>query len=135
MPCYTPEVFVSKQEWLLRMMFKALYYLPIDKAMTIFLEEKFQIPADVGDYKKIQKVLCKICRELSCEEIISINGIDIYQGLHEWYRSHLLEDFLHGDEAERALVMGQAEKIDCEIHKRDGQYCIQFGFFKEYSFG
>src|SRR5262249_53350282 len=52
-------------------------------------------PSKVSAVEWLEHMLCKACQHLTREQILQINGLDIYSDLYNWYAEHLLSDAVY----------------------------------------
>lgn len=52
-------------------------------------------PSDITKEEWLEYMLCQACRFLTKEQIMKVQGIDIWQDLYNWYQGHLMTDAYH----------------------------------------
>lgn len=74
----------------------------------------------------LAKMLCKVCKLLSKEQIQSVEGEDVYIDLQQWYLEHLLQDAAGNEDSpkEQELAIKEAARIDAIIKKEDGCWVL-----------
>lgn len=76
----------------------------------------------------VKYLLCQACKFLTKEQMKSVRGPDIYQGLFDWYTDHLLHDFVknynNNDQAEVNICLAEAERLSIKIYKDEEHGCF-----------
>jgi hypothetical protein len=82
------------------------------------------------------KVLCETCKLLSRNQMRAISDNGGWQGLWDWYKEHLLDDFGNNrDDETRSRIKKECARLNLEITEekscvsiKDGGYTVkQFG--------
>lgn len=79
--------------------------------------------------KWLEHMLCQACRFLNKEQIMSVEGLDIYQDLYDWYGNHLLQDFYHNhkidveNKSEIEKYVKEAARIGIRLFLDKGGNC------------
>jgi hypothetical protein len=85
-------------------------------------------PSSISEQQYVTIMLCRACKFLTKEQMQSINNIDCYIGLYQWYLSHLLEDVNNNEDNqnEQLAAIKEAQRLGAEIKKKDNCWVLKY---------
>lgn len=79
-------------------------------------------PPSVTEAEWLEHMLCQVCRLLTKEQMIKISGLDIYIGLFEWYKQHLMQDAYHYFKENQNSHL-DSNRDQLSLHSKE--YCLE----------
>lgn len=78
-------------------------------------------PPELSYEEYLEDMLCKACKFLTKKQMESIKDYDLYMGLIDWYKEHLLHDFsknyYNNDPTEKNICLEEAKRLGWVLKK------------------